>query len=158
MQDKLSWFRGHRHEVLNKLQLIRAYMQMNRLESALEHIDQLSIWLRSLSELQNSQIPGPVIEVFAECSYLQCEFISQINEVTHLFGLDTLICTLIELNNFANQYLHKPLTIKTKKSLDTLQLFFILPMKLQYEYLEWIKEMEIKLSKLMQPLFHVQFE
>ncbi|MFD1675001.1 Spo0B domain-containing protein [Alicyclobacillus fodiniaquatilis] len=42
-------FRRHRHDVLNQLQLVRAYLQMERTEDAITMIDQTAQWLQSLA-------------------------------------------------------------------------------------------------------------
>lgn len=50
----LSAFRHHRHDVVNFLQVMRAYTQLGKVEQALESLDLLAEWLKSLSVLQNS--------------------------------------------------------------------------------------------------------
>lgn len=45
-------FRAHRHDVLNELQLIRAYLQMERPAQAVAVVDRLSTWLQSLTTWQ----------------------------------------------------------------------------------------------------------
>lgn len=52
--DALSAFRHHRHDVMNSLQMIRAYTQLGRMEQAIETVDRLADWLKSLSLWQNS--------------------------------------------------------------------------------------------------------
>ncbi|TDY43370.1 sensor kinase SpoOB-type protein [Alicyclobacillus sacchari] len=47
-------FRTHRHDVLNELQLIRAYLQMERPAQAVAVVDRLSTWLQSLTTWQIS--------------------------------------------------------------------------------------------------------
>ncbi|MBX6352894.1 MAG: Spo0B domain-containing protein [Thermoflavifilum sp.] len=47
-------FRRHRHDVLNELQLIRAYIQMGRTGSALQVVDRLAAWLGTLSQWQTA--------------------------------------------------------------------------------------------------------
>lgn len=45
-------FRIHRHDVLNSLQLVRAYIQLDRVDRALSAVTDLSAWLQSLSLAQ----------------------------------------------------------------------------------------------------------
>lgn len=45
----LTAFRKHRHDVINGLQMVRAYIQLNRPERALAAMDDVSNWLASLS-------------------------------------------------------------------------------------------------------------
>lgn len=42
-------FRAHRHEVLNGLQMVKAYLQMGRGEDAHAWVNRLAAWLHSLS-------------------------------------------------------------------------------------------------------------
>jgi len=51
-QDLLGAFRHHRHDVVNSLQVIRAYIQMGRSEKAVQSVDELAAWLRSLAVWQ----------------------------------------------------------------------------------------------------------
>lgn len=46
-------FRVHRHDVQNHLQLVKAYIQLNRPSDALSAVDRLAHWLTSLSLVQN---------------------------------------------------------------------------------------------------------
>jgi len=49
IEDVLSAFQKHRHDVINGLQLIRAYIQMDRPARALSALDDVSRWIGSLS-------------------------------------------------------------------------------------------------------------
>lgn len=50
MDDALvDMFRHHRHDVLNELQLVRAYLQMDKPDKALSIVDRAATWLQSLS-------------------------------------------------------------------------------------------------------------
>jgi hypothetical protein len=51
--DLISAFRHHRHDVLNGLQLIRGYVQLNRPDDAIRTIDRLAQWIQSLSVVQS---------------------------------------------------------------------------------------------------------
>lgn len=62
--------RVHRHEILNGLQLVRAYIQLERPERALSAISDLSQWLQSLSLAQSAfEADAPeLLWLAAECS------------------------------------------------------------------------------------------
>ncbi|RIV29159.1 hypothetical protein D2Q93_00860 [Alicyclobacillaceae bacterium I2511] len=46
-------FQEHRHELMNILQIVRAYVQLGKPGQALGHLDDLSDWLQSLTVCQN---------------------------------------------------------------------------------------------------------
>lgn len=50
---ELTAFRHHRHDVMNFLQVVRAYVQLGRTEGAIEAVDRLAEWLKSLSLWQS---------------------------------------------------------------------------------------------------------
>ncbi len=52
--SRLAAFRIHRHDVLNSLQLVKAYIQLNRPERAQASLDHLSQWLKSLGLWQTN--------------------------------------------------------------------------------------------------------
>lgn len=45
-------FHRHRHDVMNGLQLVKAYLQLHKPVEAMAAVDRLALWLHSLSELQ----------------------------------------------------------------------------------------------------------
>lgn len=45
-------FRRHRHDILNELQLVRAYTQMEQYDKAIAVTDRVALWLQSLSTWQ----------------------------------------------------------------------------------------------------------
>lgn len=51
--EVLSAFRGHRHDVLNGMQVVRGYIQLGRTQEAISAIDRLTTWLRSLTLIQS---------------------------------------------------------------------------------------------------------
>lgn len=51
-QDLLGAFRHHRHDVVNALQVIRAYIQLGRSDKAIQSVDELAAWMRSLAVWQ----------------------------------------------------------------------------------------------------------
>jgi hypothetical protein len=48
--DTVAAFRRHRHDVLNELQLIRAYLQLGQTERAQSVLDRTAAWLQSLTK------------------------------------------------------------------------------------------------------------
>ncbi|MCL6445361.1 MAG: Spo0B domain-containing protein [Alicyclobacillus sp.] len=48
----LQAFRKHRHDVLNELQVVRGYLQLQRTEAALKVLDRIAGWFQSLTALQ----------------------------------------------------------------------------------------------------------
>ncbi|WP_198849777.1 Spo0B domain-containing protein [Alicyclobacillus sp. SO9] len=61
-----SWlksFQKHRHDVLNSLQLVQGYLQLERTGAALTSLHKLSRWLHSLSLLQ-SHLPESAVTLF----------------------------------------------------------------------------------------------
>jgi hypothetical protein len=65
-------FRAHRHDVLNALQLIRAYIQLNRPNDALRAVDNLATWLQSIGNLQNQlgDEHEDVLWLFVRCPHV----------------------------------------------------------------------------------------
>lgn len=49
----LEVYRKHRHDILNGLQLVQGYLQLQRYDAALESVGKLTKWLHSLSLLQS---------------------------------------------------------------------------------------------------------
>ncbi|MDQ0188328.1 Spo0B domain-containing protein [Alicyclobacillus cycloheptanicus] len=72
-EEAAAAFRVHRHDVLNYLQLVRAYIQMNRPERALEAVTELTLWLQSLSAAQSAfeTIAPPLLWTAAACSHVR---------------------------------------------------------------------------------------
>ena len=70
---ELAAFRLHRHDVLNDLQLIRAYIQMGRPEQALGAVDHLADWLASLGIVQNmfGDLYNELFWLMATCAYVR---------------------------------------------------------------------------------------
>ncbi|WAH38975.1 Spo0B domain-containing protein [Alicyclobacillus dauci] len=52
--NEATSFRRHRHDVLNELQLVRGYLQMNQPEKAVRVVDRTAEWLQSLTRWQVS--------------------------------------------------------------------------------------------------------
>ncbi len=50
--NAVSLFRKHRHDILNQLQLIRAYIQIGRMPDAIRIVDATAVWLQSLTVWQ----------------------------------------------------------------------------------------------------------
>lgn len=65
-------FRRHRHDVMNGLQLVKAYMQLNRPGDAMEALNRLADWLSSLSAIQASitGLQACVLWAAAECPHV----------------------------------------------------------------------------------------
>jgi hypothetical protein len=59
----LSSFQKHRHDVLNSLQLVQGYLQLDKTNAALTSLHKLSRWLHSLSLLQ-SRLPESAAALF----------------------------------------------------------------------------------------------
>ncbi|MCL6637986.1 MAG: Spo0B domain-containing protein [Alicyclobacillus sp.] len=59
MNDELPWMavRAHRHDLLNDLQVVKAYLQMQRTDRAAAAIDRLAARLNGLSHLQATLSP-----------------------------------------------------------------------------------------------------
>jgi hypothetical protein len=51
-ENPVSLFRKHRHDLLNQLQLIRAYVQIGRQSDAIRIVDETARWLQSLTKWQ----------------------------------------------------------------------------------------------------------
>ncbi|WDL97001.1 Spo0B domain-containing protein [Alicyclobacillus sp. ALC3] len=66
-------FRIHRHDVQNFLQLVRAYLQLDRPERALTTVMDLSDWLTSLSLVQSrfEFAPSIVLWTAAQCPHVR---------------------------------------------------------------------------------------
>ncbi len=66
-------FRVHRHDVQNFLQLVRAYLQLDRPERALSTVMDLSNWLTSLSLVQSKWefAPSIVLWTAAQCPHVR---------------------------------------------------------------------------------------
>lgn len=66
-------FRIHRHDVQNSLQLVRAYLQLDRPERALFAVMDLSNWLTSLSLVQSKFefAPSQVLWTAAQCPHVR---------------------------------------------------------------------------------------
>lgn len=66
-------FRKHRHDVMNGLQLVKAYMQLNKPVEAMSALDRLANWLRSLSVIQAQSMDSNLLWAAAQCPHLCIE-------------------------------------------------------------------------------------
>ncbi|MCL6548749.1 MAG: Spo0B domain-containing protein [Alicyclobacillus sp.] len=71
-EHSLQAFRIHRHDVLNGLQLIRGYIQLDRPAQAIASIDRLTAWLHSLGvwHAQVEQCGAHLLWTAARCPYV----------------------------------------------------------------------------------------
>jgi hypothetical protein len=92
----LGAFRKHRHDVLNELQLVQGYVQLQNYAGSLGAVHRLSTWLASLSELQaqlyevESQIlavaSGSPHVVFRSCARTRPLLEEEVSAVSNLWN------------------------------------------------------------------------
>jgi hypothetical protein len=94
-------FRKHRHDVLNGLQLVKAYMQLNKPVEAMDALDRLSNWLRSLSVIQAQCMDSNLLWAAAQCPHICVEDV-QLSPLTGPFLKEVMEC-LVWLDACANE-------------------------------------------------------
>lgn len=80
--DDLASFRAHRHDVLNQLQLVRAYVQLNRPEQALRSVDALAGWLTSIGHVQNTTQDPRLVWMVAKTPHVTFHGVSELHDVS----------------------------------------------------------------------------
>lgn len=82
--DSLQTYRRHRHDVMNGLQVVRGYIQLNRPSDAIDAVDRLAAWLKSLTSIQ--QLVGAYggwLSVASETPQVIVDYVSDAVEYTH---------------------------------------------------------------------------
>lgn len=71
-------FRKHRHDVMNGLQLVKAYIQLNKSDEAVAAVNRLADWFQSLALVQASwQATWPeLLWTAAQCPHLRITKVS----------------------------------------------------------------------------------
>ena len=100
---RLEALRTHRHDVLNALQLIRAYIQLQRPDAAVKVIDRTATWLQSFALWQSKiRTPHPeeLLLVTSMCSRI---WLAESQTGMEVFPDETgaVIRTLQDLNEWA---------------------------------------------------------
>lgn len=115
-------FRKHRHDVLNYMQLFKAYVQLGQPERALASVDQCANWLGSLSSLQTATTPlfDPLFWAATCCPHLTVRG-HQLNE--GLFsgsksGVTQAADALVWLETAVSEHNMEGLTVTVKPTID----------------------------------------
>ncbi|GMA52367.1 hypothetical protein GCM10025857_37240 [Alicyclobacillus contaminans] len=71
--------RRHRHDILNDLQLVKAYIQLGKPDRALGAVDKLVNWLQSLSSI-HAITPSPLLWTLVQCPAVRWRFDTPISD------------------------------------------------------------------------------
>ncbi|CAM3798254.1 Spo0B domain-containing protein [Alicyclobacillus pomorum] len=101
--DASEAFRRHRHDVMNSLQLVKAYIQMEKSDKALQAVNDLADWLKSLSLVQMRSTEPQLLWTAAQCPRVRFAHVPE--DVILRQGESAEICRLLEkLESLAAQY------------------------------------------------------
>jgi hypothetical protein len=90
----LESLRRHRHDVLNGLQLVKAYLQLGKAEQSLSAVNRLADWLQSISGIQSRGHAPELVRTAMECPHVRVRnlpepaflTLSQVKELCRLFA------------------------------------------------------------------------
>jgi hypothetical protein len=91
----LESLRRHRHDVLNGLQLVKAYLQLGKSDQALGALDRLADWLQSIARIQAKGHAPELVRAAMECPHVRVQGLPersdlgspQVAELCRLLGL-----------------------------------------------------------------------
>lgn len=109
-QSPWSAFQSHRHDIQNYLQLIKAYLQLQKPDRVSIAIDECSDWLAALSALQNS-LSETEYELFwtaVSCSHLRI----RIEDLQTSLARDMLCDALVRLDEWTVEHNMKYITVE----------------------------------------------
>jgi hypothetical protein len=111
-------FRKHRHDILNQLQLIRAYVQIGRQPDAIRIVDETARWLQSLTMWQTYCTENAERLVFAasNCPHL---FLASADEIEDWDAnlVDEIEQTLHVLEQYVSEKGWSPVPVYLRKPL-----------------------------------------
>jgi hypothetical protein len=93
--DSSQQFRRHRHDVMNALQLVKAYVQLGKSEAAVQAVDDVAEWLHSLSAVQTAQDDGQLLWTAATCPRLRLSGLEAVNGLP--MDVETELCSCLQL-------------------------------------------------------------
>jgi hypothetical protein len=67
----LESLRRHRHDVLNGLQLVKAYLQLGKADQSLSALNRLADWIQSISGIQSKGHAPELVRTAMECPHVR---------------------------------------------------------------------------------------
>ncbi len=92
--DASEAFRRHRHDVMNSLQLVKAYIQMEKPDKALHAVNDLANWLQSLSLVQMHSTEPQLLWTAAQCPRVRFAHVAE--DILLRKGESAELCRLLE--------------------------------------------------------------
>lgn len=132
-------FREHRHDVLNSLQLIRAYIQVARYSDAIRVIDTTAAWLQSLSQWQTRCKESGLVWTASRCPHL---ILSKLDEGMN--WTENMLCETIQVLETMERTVAERgwpaihFSICKGQKSDNVEIFFQLPIEVSWDEFEQV--------------------
>jgi hypothetical protein len=109
----LESLRRHRHDVLNGLQLVKAYLQLGKSDQALGALDRLAEWLQSIARIQAKGHVPELVRAAMECPHVRVQSLPEPDGLAPSQVAE--LCQLLTLSEqFAVQYNQSMLAIRVQ--------------------------------------------